>query len=157
MKAAFDTNVLVYAEGINAPEQHLAAADLVQALHIREAALIPAQALGELYNVLLRKARWPTGRAQTAILAWRDAFPLAPTTPAAMLAAVELAKDHGLRIWDSVMISVAVENGCRLLLSEDLQDGFTWRGLSVVNPFARRRHPLLEALLTSDVEGGGQC
>jgi predicted nucleic acid-binding protein len=36
---------------------------------------------------------------------------------------------------------------CRLLLSEDLQEGFTWRGVTVTNPFAKSRHPLLDALL----------
>ncbi|TIP50920.1 MAG: PIN domain-containing protein, partial [Mesorhizobium sp.] len=36
---------------------------------------------------------------------------------------------------------------CRLLLSEDLQDGFTWGGVTVVNPFASPRHALLDALL----------
>jgi hypothetical protein len=38
--------------------------------------------------------------------------------------------------------------GFRLLLSEDLQDGFTWRGVTVTNPFAAALHPLLAALLT---------
>jgi hypothetical protein len=37
--------------------------------------------------------------------------------------------------------SVAVCN------SEDLKDGFSWRGVTVVNPFAAMRHPLLGALL----------
>ncbi|WP_205963481.1 PIN domain-containing protein [Roseicella aquatilis] len=30
----------------------------------------------------------------------------------------------------------AAEAECRLLLSEDIQDGFTWRGVTVRNPFA---------------------
>jgi predicted nucleic acid-binding protein len=158
MKVALDTNVLAYVEGVNSQERRIAAVGVVDELRRRDLVLIPVQAVGELYNVLVRKAGWPAGRAQTAIWAWHDVFPLAPTTPAAMLAAVELAKDHGLRIWDSVMISVAAENGCRLLLSEDLQDGFSWRGLSVANPFATSRHPLLEALLAGEIgEGGGRC
>ena len=48
------------------------------------------------------------------------------------------------------MISVAAEGGCRLLLSEDLQDGFSWRGVTIANPFAASRHPLLDALLEGD-------
>jgi hypothetical protein len=36
---------------------------------------------------------------------------------------------------------------CRLLLSEDLQEGFTWSGVTVTNPFSTSRHPLLEAML----------
>ena len=29
--------------------------------------------------------------------------------------------------------------GCRLLLSEDLHEGFTWAGVTVVNPFSSPR------------------
>ncbi|MCA7120267.1 MAG: hypothetical protein LGL72_12845 [Acidibrevibacterium sp.] len=42
--------------------------------------------------------------------------------------------------------------GCRLLLSEDLQEGFTWAGVTVVNPFSSPRHALLNALLEEDTE-----
>jgi len=41
------------------------------------------------------------------------------------------------------MLAAAAEAGCRLLLSEDLQEGFTWGGVRVVNPFAAAVHPLL--------------
>jgi hypothetical protein len=34
-----------------------------------------------------------------------------------------------------------------LLLSEDLQDGFSWAGVTVTNPFAATCHPLLEDAL----------
>lgn len=79
------------------------------------------------------------------------------TTEAAEVAALEDATTHRLGIWDSVMICAAAESGCRLLLSEDLQHGFAW-GVAVVNPFAAPRHPLLEALLTSETkEGEGGC
>ena len=61
--------------------------------------------------------------------------------------ATDLACDHGLTIWDSVVLAASAEAGCRLLLSEDLPDGFTWRGVTVANPFAPTLHPLLEALL----------
>jgi len=50
-------------------------------------------------------------------------------------------------VWDALILSVAAENRCRLLLSEDLQDGFTWRGVTVANPFAMPLHPLLEGLV----------
>jgi predicted nucleic acid-binding protein len=38
-------------------------------------------------------------------------------------------------MWDALIMSVAAENKCRLLISEDFQNGFTWRGVTVVNPF----------------------
>ena len=150
---ALDTNVLAYVEGVNGAEREAASRALIE--RIPEAlGLIPAQALGELYNVLTRKAAWPSERARAAVLAWRDSFALAPTTTSAVTEAIDLAAGHRLNIWDSIMISVAAENGCRLLLSEDLQDGFTWRGVTVVNPFAAQQHPLLVSLLgAADDEG----
>lgn len=42
---------------------------------------------------------------------------------------------------------VVPAQGADLLLSEDLQDGFAWRGVTIVNPFADVPHPLLTALL----------
>jgi predicted nucleic acid-binding protein len=66
-----------------------------------------------------------------------------------MLAAADLAADHRLTIWDSVVLSAAAESGCRLLLTEDLQEGFTWKGVTVANPFAHPKHELLAALLES--------
>ena len=146
MKVALDTNVLAYAEGVNGDSRRASAVALLRQLP-EDTAMVPIQALGELYNVLVRKSGWPAGRAHAAIFSWRDAFAVAPTTEVAMIAAVDLAADHRLGIWDSVMIAVAADEGCRLLLSEDLQDGFSWRGVTIANPFAASRHPLLDALL----------
>jgi len=142
MRVALDTNVLAYVEGVNGEARQQSAIALLQAL-ARGATLGPVQALGELFNVLVRKSGW----ARTAILTWRDAFPLGPTTEASIISAADLSADHGLAIWDSIMVAVAAEGGCRLLLSEDLQDGFSWRGVTVLNPFAASRHRLLDALL----------
>ena len=69
-----------------------------------------------------------------------------------MLAAVDLATDHQLGLWDAVILSAAARSGCRLLLSEDLQEGFTWAGVTVVDPFASPQHALLQALLADDTE-----
>lgn len=146
MRVALDTNILVYAEGVNGVRMEVAATELVERLP-DESTLVPAQALGELYNVLVRKAHRQPLMAHRALLAWRDTYVVAATTEAAMVAAVALAADHRLNIWDSVILAVAAENDCRLLLSEDLQDGFSWNGVTVANPFAPARHPLLEALL----------
>jgi predicted nucleic acid-binding protein len=113
------------------------------------AALLPVQTLGELFNLLVRKAARTPAKARQAILSWRDSFPLVETSVEVMLAAADLATDHKLGIWDSVILSAAAEAGCRLLLSEDMQEGFTWQGVTVTNPFSNRKHELLIALLAS--------
>ena len=146
MKVALDTNVLAYVEGVNGEERQRSAIALVQAL-AKSNTVVPIQALGELYNLLVRKSGWPGDQARSAIMTWRDAFRLVATTETAIIAAADLAADHRLGIWDSVMMAVAAEDGCRLLLSEDMQDGFAWRGVTIINPFAIAPHPLLRLVL----------
>ncbi len=142
MRVALDTNVLACAEGVNGPARRDAALDLVRRLP-QGSTVVPAQVLGELFNVLVRKAQRSADEARHALLGWRDAFVVAETSSEVMTAAIDLAADHRLGIWDSVILSAASQAGCRLLLSEDLQDGFTWGGVTVANPFASPRNVLL--------------
>ncbi len=147
MKVALDTNILAYAEGTNGSLMRDRALELLRALP-HGAVCIPVQVLGELLRVLVGKAKRPATRARDAILAWRDAYATIDTTDSVMVTAADLSAQHGLSIWDAVILAAAAEGDCRLLLSEDLQDGFTWNGVTVANPFAESRHPLLDGLLS---------
>ncbi|HKT88647.1 MAG TPA: PIN domain-containing protein [Candidatus Sulfotelmatobacter sp.] len=146
MRIALDTNILAYVEGINGTPRKKAALEMVEKLPISDV-FIPVQALGELFHVLVRKAALSPKQARAAILSWGDAYTLIETSPSVLLAAADLAADHNLTIWDAIMLSTAAAVGCRLLLSEDLQDGFTWHGVTVTNPFAAKKHELLAGLL----------
>ena len=153
MRVALDTNILAYAEGVNGAAMKRAALQLVQKLP-EGTALLPVQTLGELFNLLVRKAGRAPAKARAAILSWRDAFPVIETSEEVILGAADLATDHELRIWDAVVLSSAAESGCRLLLSEDLQEGFTWKGVTVANPFTTPQHELLAALLAGTPGSG---
>lgn len=151
MRVALDTNVLAYAEGIDGLERRDAALTLIRRLP-QETTVVPVQVLGELFNVLVRKGGKSRRVARDALQSWRDTFPVAETSPEVMVAAADLATDHQLGIWDAVILSAASQSGCRLLLSEDLQEGFTWAGVTVVDPFSSPQHSLLHALLGEDAE-----
>jgi predicted nucleic acid-binding protein len=148
MKIALDTNVLAYAEGASGAAMRDQALELIQRLP-QGSIVLPVQTLGELFNVLVRKAKRRPARARAAVLSWRDAYAVVETSATVMVNATDLASGHSLSIWDSVVLSASAEAACRLLLSEDLQEGFTWRGVTVTNPFAPSPHPLLAALLTA--------
>ena len=124
------------------------ALDLIQRLP-QAAVVLPVQTLSELFSVLVRKAKRRPAHARAAVLSWRDAYPTVETSATAMINATDLASDHGLTIWDSVILAASADAQCRLLLSEDLQDGFTWGGVTVTNPFAPALHPLLAASLAA--------
>ena len=146
MRIALDTNVLACAEGTNGADMRDKALEVIQRLP-PEAVVLPVQTLGELFNVLVRKAKRRPDRARAAVLSWRDAYATVETSAAVIVNATDLASDHGLTIWDSVVLAASAEAECRLLLSEDLQEGFTWRGVTVTNPFAGTPHPILAAML----------
>ena len=147
MLVALDTNVLVYAEGVNGKPRQREALALIGKL-ADESTLIPVQVLGELFNVLTRKAGLSRDAARSAVFRWGDTFPLIDTSDSVLLMAMDLCADHQLGMWDAIALSAAADASCRLLLSEDLQDGFTWSGVTVTNPFTSARHPLLEVMLT---------
>ena len=146
VRIALDTNVMAYAEGVGDAKRCRAARNLVARLpgHL---VVVPVQTLGELHRVLVGKAGRTTADAKTAILSWADAFDIADSTFEAMRAALDLAADHQMPIWDALILSVAADHKCRLLLSEDFQHGFTGRGVTVVNPFQTPQPALLAAVL----------
>jgi predicted nucleic acid-binding protein len=146
LRLALDTNVLAYVEGVNGISQQQTAAKIVAKLPAA-GTFVPVQVLGELFSVLRRKAKYSPQRTRAAVLNFADVFQLVETTPAILKAAIDLSAKHGLVIWDAVILAAAASVGCQLLLSEDLQEGFTWSGVTVTNPFSPTRHQLLAGLI----------
>ena len=147
MRVALDTNILAYAEGLGDEVRCSAALQLIEQLR-PASVLLPAQTLGELMRVLTGKAKRTPTAAREAVLGWADSFEVVDSNWSSFQAALDLVVDHKLQMWDALILAVAAENHCRLLVSEDVQSGFTWRGVTVVDPFANPRPPLLLSLLT---------
>jgi predicted nucleic acid-binding protein len=74
MTIALDTNVLASAEGTNGAAMRDKALKLIQRLPVG-AVVLPVQTLGELFNVLVRKAKRRPANARAAVLSWRDSYP----------------------------------------------------------------------------------
>ena len=145
---AIDTNVLVYAEG-EGDRPRCEAARRVLAGLPAQSVVLPVQVLGELTRVLTQRFRVDAAAVRERVLGWVDAFRTADSTWPALQSALDLQVAHGLATWDALILSVAAEQRCRMLLSEDFQPGFTWRGVTVVNPFDAVPHPLLRDALAA--------
>jgi len=135
-----DTNVLAYAEGLGDDVRCQLASELIAKLNPINS-LVPVQVLGELSRVLTTKLKKSSADARELLLSWSDAAVVADTTCTAFQSAMDLTVDHQISMWDALIMSVAAENKCRLLISEDFQNGFTWRGVTVVNPFDTKAKP----------------
>ena len=146
MRAALDTNLLVYAEGFGDPARVGASRQLLARLSDADL-VVPLQCLGELFRVLTGKAGRSTPQAQEAVLGWMDAYQVVETNASSWRGAMDLCVAHQLASWDALVLNVAAEAGARLLLTEDLNPGFSWRGVQVLNPLKHPEDPLLNQLL----------
>ncbi len=149
-RVAYDTNILVYIQGVENHPDDLAKIKAARLLHhkLSEACVCvaPQQALGELYSVLVRDTR-NREFAREQLLRCFDEFDVTPADSGAFADAIDLATEHKLQLWDALILATAASGGCSLLLSEDMQDGFAWRGVTVVNPFAAKMHKRLARVL----------
>ena len=132
-----DTNVLLYARDAGeAIKQPLAAAWLAR-LWRERLGRTSVQVLSEYYVNLTRKLDpgLPDDDAWddvTTLLAWEPQ----PVDGALLRRGRELQRRHKLNWWDSLIVSAAESQDCSLLLSEDLQDGGVYEGVTVRTPFA---------------------
>ena len=94
------------------------------------------QALLELAIVVRRKRPERLTEAPQSITAWSSTFQLAPTTAEVAHTALRLSLEHDFQTWDAVTWSAARQAGAVVLFSEDLQNGFSLSGMTIVNPFA---------------------
>ena len=129
MSAFFDTNILVYS--FSEDEKR----DVALAV-ISDGGVISIQVLNELTNVLRKKQKrdWPT--IERALSVMKLHFPdIVPLTAGLHEAALPLARDHGLTIYDGLIVAAAMEAGCETLFSEDFQHGRVFGRVTIKNPF----------------------
>jgi predicted nucleic acid-binding protein len=146
VRVAIDTNVLAYAEGLGDSDRVGRAIDLLRRLRVA-GYVLPLQVAGELCRVLFRKGGRTRAEAVTAARHWIGLAEPCCTSAQVFEHAWTLVESKGLDMWDAIVLSVAAEAECRLLLSEDMHDGFVWRGVTVANPFAKQVHPLLASVI----------
>lgn len=125
-----DTNILIYAFAADDPRSARA-----EAL-VADGGIIGVQVLNEFTNVARRKLQWPWAQIEAALRVIEELFgPARPLTTAVHARAVKLARDHKLSFYDALIVAAAMDAGCNVLYSEDLQHGQRFEGLTIENPF----------------------
>ncbi|HRP08202.1 MAG TPA: PIN domain-containing protein [Gemmatimonadales bacterium] len=141
MRVALDSNLLLYAEGINDAMRRERARELVVGLD-PEQTFIPAQALAECLHRLKRQPAWSVEVVRKAVRSWSSMATIIPTNNEVLHLAADLVVDHQFQLFDGIILAAASTAGCKILYSEDLQHGFEWGGVRVVDPFREPDHPL---------------
>jgi predicted nucleic acid-binding protein len=125
-----DTNILLYVASGDPVK-----ADRAQAI-LSEGGVISVQVLNEVANVTRRKMRmnWPDTYAFLSTL--RSLLQVQAVTLATHESGLALAERYTLSTYEAMIAASALEAGCDILWSEDMQHGMALdEGLRIVNPF----------------------
>jgi predicted nucleic acid-binding protein len=131
-----DTNVLLYARDASEPAKQPRAAAWLEHLWRERTGRTSTQVLSEFYVNATRKLRPGLPPAEAwddvrALFAWRPQ----PLDASVLEGGRELERRYELSWWDSLIVAAAQAQRCPVLLSEDLQDGAVYGGVTVRSPF----------------------
>lgn len=131
-----DSNILIYTYSEDEPEKSAIALQCAQAPD----AWISTQVLNEVSNVLRRKHKQTYPTIRNVVLELQSNFQVATVTTQTIEQALILGERYHYSYFDCLMLASALEQGCSVLYSEDMQDGQVIESsLRIVNPFPDTR------------------
>ncbi len=131
-----DTNVLVYSEDRSDVAKYRAARNWLTVLWQRRCGRLSSQVLNEFYVLTTRKLKpaMPEGDARAEVRRYQRWQPWL-VDHATVETAWGIEARFNVHYWDALMLAAAQHQGCRFMLTEDLQHGQTVDGVRIVNPF----------------------
>ena len=142
MSARFflDTNIFVYSFDRSAAAKNRRTTELIREAVSTRKGIVSYQVVQEFFNLALRKFAEPMSIAEAEQYLGAVFRPLlaVQSSPALSSEALRLTDRHRLSWYDSLIVAAAIEGGCGVLYSEDLQHGQQFGQLKVENPFAER-------------------
>ena len=132
-----DTKIAIYCFDDTAPLKQSRAKDLMAHGASSGMGVVSYQVLQEFCNVASASKRLALSAEQTMAFASLLLAPMNQVEPslALLTAALKIKADVGYSFYDSLIVAAAVQAGCQVLYSEDMQHGQLVAGLRLVNPF----------------------
>jgi predicted nucleic acid-binding protein len=136
-RAFIDTNVVVYLFDDRSPRKQRSAGALVQKLAEEQTVrVISTQVLQEAYSVLTSKLHVNGTYALTLLQKMERSGIRVETTDVPLIwRAATRSIDNRLSFWDALILESAIRAQCTRLYTEDLQHGWVFGSVTVVNPF----------------------
>ena len=132
-----DTNIFVYTFDVQAPKKAKQAENLIAEALASGAGMISYQVAQEFVSVARKPFRTPMSFEQIERYWHTTLRPLllVHSSPGLFSGALDVARRDQLAWYDSLIVAAAIQGGCEILYSEDLQHGRRFGDLVVQNPF----------------------
>jgi predicted nucleic acid-binding protein len=131
-EAFLDTTILIYA--ISEDDPKCAIAERI----LEQGGTVSVQVLNEFVAVCRRKLSMSWEEIIEASSAIRALCgPPVPISVEMHDSAIDIAQRYGFHIYDALIVAAALDAGCAILYSEDMQDGQSIDHLTIRNPFSK--------------------
>jgi predicted nucleic acid-binding protein len=133
-KIALDTNILIYCHDKTNERKRNIALDTLDLSPV-----ISTQVISEYINVLKRIYTIPKEELLSLCLGNLEGCIIQSVRISTLQLAEHIVRYYDLQIFDSIIVASAIEAGCEILYSEDMQHNMEIeRQLKIVNPFYLR-------------------
>jgi predicted nucleic acid-binding protein len=132
-----DTNIFVYTFDLEAPDKARRADGLVSEALATGAGIISYQVAQEFVALARKPFQTPMNFEQIERYWHTTLRPLLAvhSSPGLFIRALDLARRDQLSWYDSLIVAAAIQGGCQVLYSEDMQHGRRFGDLVIQNPF----------------------
>jgi predicted nucleic acid-binding protein len=129
-----DTNILLYAKVDDGSDKHTKCHDLLAVTLAGSEIVVSIQVLNEYYVNTLKKNIIPA-EIQSTVNQFIADFEIVPLTKELIPEIYRICNRYQFSYWDSTIVAAALEARCKILYTEDLQDGQVIDNtLWVINP-----------------------
>ena len=137
----FDTNVIVYLFDKSEDKKHRIAKTLFNEGLQKHNSFVSVQVINEFIVIVSQKIKKPLSlnEIKKRVEFLGNTLIIIPLEFASCISAIELKIKYNLSYWDSLIVASALKNDCKVLYTEDLQDGLVINEkLTIKNPFSSK-------------------
>ena len=130
-KIALDSNILINNHSLDYESKRIIARKF-----FKEEPIVSSQVILEYLNVMRRNFKIPKQELIDLCTLWLEKCIIQPVLFSTMKLAQKLIEKYEFQIFDSIIISAALEADCKIIYSEDMHEGLiVENSLEIVNPF----------------------
>lgn len=128
-----DTNIILYSYSQTEIEKAKIANKLIFDAQI---CIVSNQVINETINILYKKYKLQSEQIEDVILELDNSFKICSFSIKTQVKALRIKEKYKYQYYDSLIIATAIESGCSILYSEDMQHNQNIENkIVIINPF----------------------
>lgn len=135
-RSFLDTNILVYAYDVREPIKQARVQEILKQGIEDETAILSVQVIGEFFSVVTGRILKPLSAEEAEqALDLLSILPIIDLDFRMVRHAIAIHRQHGSAYWDALIVAAAHRAECTQILTEDINAGQSYSGVTVANPF----------------------